>query len=379
MVLKNADATAVRGLLAAGFNGGRWDGVGGIASSAAGPDPNRVTALGSVSNASQNTSSFAGVTGLTSTDVLVKYTYYGDGDLDGDVDGNDVGSWASNFTGSGGSTTKTWDQGDWDYDGDVDGNDVGLWASNFTGSGGGVLYVPDAQPGVVAMLEAMGFTVAPAAAPPTLTVDDVTVVEGNGGTRRIHFTVTRSGGDLSSDCSVTFQTADGTAKAGRDYAATRGTLTFAPGQTTAAVEVQVLGDRRVEPQESFSLVLSAPVGGALGKAVGVATITDDDGPRLVVSGRALKADTQRTFSGVVASFTDVDFPDPAAGGRFGVTVLWGDGGSAAGTVNYNAATRRWEVSAAHRFARKGKFNVSVRVSDANGATGSAICPMTVLT
>jgi hypothetical protein len=85
----------------------------------------------------------------------------GDADLDGDVDGNDVGVWAVNFTGSGGSTSKTWDQGDWDYDGDVDGNDVGHWAVNFTGSGGGVLNIPDAAPGAIAMLEAMGFTVVP--------------------------------------------------------------------------------------------------------------------------------------------------------------------------------------------------------------------------
>ena len=95
------------------------------------------------------------------TDVLVKYTYYGDADLDGDVDGNDVGAWAVNFTGSGGSTTKTWTEGDWDYDGDVDGNDVGRWAVNFTGSGGGVLNITGAAPGAVAMLEAMGFTVVP--------------------------------------------------------------------------------------------------------------------------------------------------------------------------------------------------------------------------
>ena len=61
----------------------------------------------------------------------------------------------------GGSTSKTWDQGDWDYDGDVDGNDVGLWAINFTGSGGGVLNITDAAPGAVAALEAMGFTVVP--------------------------------------------------------------------------------------------------------------------------------------------------------------------------------------------------------------------------
>jgi hypothetical protein len=77
------------------------------------------------------------------------------------VDGNDVGRWATNFTGSGGSTSKTWVEGDWDYDGDVDGNDVGRWAVNFTGSGGGTLSIPNAQPEAVAMLEAMGFTVVP--------------------------------------------------------------------------------------------------------------------------------------------------------------------------------------------------------------------------
>jgi hypothetical protein len=52
-------------------------------------------------------------------------------------------------------------EGDWDYDGDVDGNDVGRWAVNFTGSGGGTLNIPSAQPEAVAMLEAMGFTVVP--------------------------------------------------------------------------------------------------------------------------------------------------------------------------------------------------------------------------
>jgi hypothetical protein len=52
-------------------------------------------------------------------------------------------------------------EGDWDYDGDVDGNDVGRWAVNFTGSGGGTLNIPSAQPEAVAMLQAMGFTVVP--------------------------------------------------------------------------------------------------------------------------------------------------------------------------------------------------------------------------
>jgi hypothetical protein len=98
---------------------------------------------------------------FTAADAIVKFTYVGDADLDGDVDGVDVGKWATNFTGSGGSTAKVWTQGDWDYDGDVDGVDVGKWATNFTGSGGGVLDLPGAQPAAVKILGDMGFTVVP--------------------------------------------------------------------------------------------------------------------------------------------------------------------------------------------------------------------------
>ncbi|HEY7087065.1 MAG TPA: hypothetical protein VH518_03185, partial [Tepidisphaeraceae bacterium] len=100
--------------------------------------------------------------------ILVKYTYTGDADLDGDVDGVDIGAWAINFTGElGGTGTKVWIQGDWDYDGDVDGVDAGLWAQNFTGELGGggfasiVVNDPDITAGAAAILRGMGITVVP--------------------------------------------------------------------------------------------------------------------------------------------------------------------------------------------------------------------------
>ena len=145
MVIKGMTPGQVRTLILGSYNAGHWNGATGLDSSTAAAATVGTTGIGYAANSAVgNLTSFKGVTGLSGTDVLVKYTYFGDADLDGDVDGNDVGNWASNFTGSGGSTTKTWDQGDWDYDGDVDGNDVGLWASNFTGSGGGVLNITDA-------------------------------------------------------------------------------------------------------------------------------------------------------------------------------------------------------------------------------------------
>jgi fibronectin-binding autotransporter adhesin len=156
-VIRSSSVAAVGASVKTGYAGGAWTGPGINSSTAAG---GTTTGIGFADNAVLALTSFKGVS-VGPTDVLVKYTYYGDADLDGDVDGNDVGRWATNFTGSGGSTAKTWVEGDWDYDGDVDGNDVGRWAVNFTGSGGGTLNIPSAQPEAVAMLQAMGFTVVP--------------------------------------------------------------------------------------------------------------------------------------------------------------------------------------------------------------------------
>ncbi|HEY7088522.1 MAG TPA: PEP-CTERM sorting domain-containing protein [Tepidisphaeraceae bacterium] len=134
-----------------------------LISSAAGT----TTRLGYGDNAVLNKSSFAGQSVDTSS-ILVKYTYAGDSDLDGDADGVDIGTWATNFTGElGGTGTMVWTQGDWDYDGDVDGVDAGLWAQAFTGELGGqglgeiVVDDPNIAPGAAAILEGMGITVVP--------------------------------------------------------------------------------------------------------------------------------------------------------------------------------------------------------------------------
>ena len=68
-----------------------------------------------------------------------------------------------------------------------------------------------------------------------------------------------------------------TAKAPGDYAATSGTLTFAPGETAKTLTVQVNGDTSNEPNETFNLNLKNATGNATiadGHAVG--TIVNDD-------------------------------------------------------------------------------------------------------
>ena len=93
----------------------------------------------------------------------------------------------------------------------------------------------------------------------------------------VTFTVTRSG-DPAVAASVQYATADGTAVAGSDYTAVSGTLSFAAGQTSRTFAVALLNDAVNEPNETISLALSAPGGGAvLGvPAAATLTIVNDD-------------------------------------------------------------------------------------------------------
>jgi chitinase len=112
---------------------------------------------------------------------------------------------------------------------------------------------------------------------PSLSVSDVAAAEGGGGTTPFTFTVTMSaasGGTVT----VAYATANGTATAGSDYTATTGTLTFSPGQTSKTFTVPVLGDFNVEPDETFTVNLSAPNGATVADAQGIGTIRNDDAP-----------------------------------------------------------------------------------------------------
>lgn len=113
----------------------------------------------------------------------------------------------------------------------------------------------------------------------TLSVDDVTVTEGDAGQAAATFTVRLSGASASA-VTVGYATANQTATAGSDYQAASGTLSFAPGTLSRTVAVNVLGDTAVEPDETFALDLGGAVGANLADGQGVGTISDDDAPSL---------------------------------------------------------------------------------------------------
>lgn len=108
-----------------------------------------------------------------------------------------------------------------------------------------------------------------------LSIDDVTLVEGNSGTVDAIFTVHLSA-SVGHPVTVDFATADDTASAGSDYVAQNGTFTFAPGETAHTITVAVNGDTQVENDETFVVNLSNAVDATLADSQGVATILDDD-------------------------------------------------------------------------------------------------------
>jgi Calx-beta domain/RTX calcium-binding nonapeptide repeat (4 copies) len=112
---------------------------------------------------------------------------------------------------------------------------------------------------------------------PIISINDVTLVEGDAGTTNAVFTVSLSNSS-SSAVTVNYITGNGTATAGSDYTALASTpLTFAAGETTKTITVAVAGDTLVEADETFFVNLAGAVGGIIGDGQGQGIITNNDG------------------------------------------------------------------------------------------------------
>jgi CSLREA domain-containing protein len=111
---------------------------------------------------------------------------------------------------------------------------------------------------------------------PTISVSDVSVIEGDSGTVNAVFNVTLNAATPATVI-VNFATADDTAKAPADYLSNSGTLTFDPGQTAKTVTVSVNGDTSFEADETFFLNLQPAASNAtIADSQGVGTVDDDD-------------------------------------------------------------------------------------------------------
>jgi autotransporter-associated beta strand protein len=156
LIVQTATLSSISSLVGLGYNGGAWNGTTGIISSAAGAK-HPLMALGTILNDNgQGTSTplygaggtlgstFGGAVPLDG-DILVKYTYYGDANLDGKVDGSDYSlidnALAANqayLTSNPTGTTLPytgWFNGDFNYDGVIDGSDYTLIDNAFNSQG----------------------------------------------------------------------------------------------------------------------------------------------------------------------------------------------------------------------------------------------------
>jgi serralysin len=112
--------------------------------------------------------------------------------------------------------------------------------------------------------------------PASVSIDDMSISEGNSGTKVVTFTVTRTGGTAAFN--VNFFTSDGGATlSDGDYVANSGTLQFGANVNTKTISVTINGDTKVESDEAFFVNLSGATNGAtIGDNLGIGLITNDD-------------------------------------------------------------------------------------------------------
>jgi autotransporter-associated beta strand protein len=111
---------SIQALLNTGYNGGAWNGLGGITSSAVATNPGYGVGYADAADPGNPA-------GLSSGQIEVAFTLLGDANLDKAVNGVDFGILAANFN----KGVTGWDKGDFNYDNAVNGVDFGFLAANF--------------------------------------------------------------------------------------------------------------------------------------------------------------------------------------------------------------------------------------------------------
>ena len=145
------------------------------------------------------------------------------------------------------------------------------------------------------VLSPFGLTSVTITVPGTLAIDDVSQSEGDAGTTAYTFTVTRTGGTsgaVGATWTIDFTGGADAADLAPAQALT-GTVAFADGETSKTITIDVQGDTVFEPDETFTVTLSAPSGGAsIGDGVGLGTIANDDAaPNIAPTTSNLQGDT----------------------------------------------------------------------------------------
>jgi len=156
---------------------------------------------------------------------------------------------------------------------------------------------------------------------PQLSIADATVFEGDSGTSSVAVTISLSTA-TPAPVTIRYQTADGSAKAASgDYQATSGVAIIPVGETSTVITVNIQGDTVQEPDETFTITLSAPVNATITKAVGNVTIISDDSAfriDVLFPDKTLSSSQQLAFRLAATRWSQIitgDLPDVTVNGR----------------------------------------------------------------
>lgn len=167
---------------------------------------------------------------------------------------------------------------------------------------------------------------------PTISINDVTLGEGNAGLTPFTFTVTLSN-PTTLPVTVNFTTVPDDASPVTDFVPAAGPLVIAPGTTSNTITVNVVGDTVFEPSEQFFVNLSDPVNATFLDPSGLGTIVDDEAQPTVI----INDVSQNEGNAGTTPFTfTVTLSGPSA---TNVSVNWmTTGGVATPGVDYTAAS-----------------------------------------
>ncbi|HVG34311.1 MAG TPA: Calx-beta domain-containing protein [Pyrinomonadaceae bacterium] len=214
----------------------------------------------------------------------------------------------------------------------------------------------------------------------SITINDVQVSEGASGTTNAVFTVTLAeASNLTAH--VDFSTADSTAKAGTDYQASSGTLTFAPGELTKTITVTVNGNTINEPNKTFFVNLTNPQHATLSDAQGTGTIINDDAASLQLSSNGYSVDEGAghatitvTRTGDISGAASVQFATSDLAGLTNCNINIGNASprcdftAVAGTLNFIAgqASATFDIPIINDVYVEGPETLPITLSNSTG-------------
>ena len=210
----------------------------------------------------------------------------------------------------------------------------------------------------------LSFTITVERAQPTLSVADVSVTEGDASTTSMVFTVRLSEASVLG-VTVSYEASDVTALPGEDFIRARGTLTFAPGETTKTVVVPVIGDARLEEDETIDFNLSNAVNTVNDGSFARGTIINDDTATFKISaGQTAGVTMVSILEGERATFCVYTDARPQVDGNL-VLVQTSEGTATSGT-DYTAIQQPLD------FFAKTQICVPVQTTTDTEAEGSEI-------